>query len=120
MFTRARSKATSPRMNRSATRTATASTMRGCPTIRSRSRKIRSAPTRTKQRGRRLPEAVHDLFQRLRPRPDAIERQRRQRFVDDVQLRQEVVAIRLDVNDAGGELAAPRGLVQPFQRTDLV
>ena len=43
-----------------------------------------------------------------------------QRFVDQVQLRQEVVAIRLDVDDPGRELAAPRGFVQALQRVDLV
>ena len=44
----------------------------------------------------------------------------RQRFVDDVQLGQEVVAIGLDVDQAGRELAAARGFVQPPERADLV
>ena len=55
-----------------------------------------------------------------RARPDALERQAGQRLVDDVQLREEVVAIRLDVDQAGRELAAARRLVQPLQRADLV
>ena len=42
------------------------------------------------------------------PGRDALERQARERLVDDVQLGEEVVAIRLDVDQAGGELAAAR------------
>lgn len=55
---------------------------------------------------RNLPERFHDLVQRFLARPHALERQGGQRLVDDVQLGQEVVAIRLDVDQAGRELAA--------------
>jgi hypothetical protein len=65
-------------------------------------------------------QAFHDLFERFPARPDPLEREARQRLVDDVQLRQEVVAIGLDVDQPGRELAAPGRLVQALERADLV
>src|SRR5437762_909874 len=119
MSTRAPSRAIVPPTSRSAIRTAPASTRKDCPTIRWPPRKTSSARTKTKARAE-LPQPLHDLLERVASRPDALERQRRQRLVDDVQEREEIVAIRLDVDQAGRELAAARGLVQPLHRVDLV
>ena len=48
-----------------------------------------------------------------------VDRQRRQRLVDEIQLGDEVVLVGLDVDDAGRELAAARGLVQQRMRRSL-
>src|SRR5829696_4849806 len=49
---------------------------------------------------------VHHELEDLTPGADAVERQRRERLVDDVQLREEVVLVGLDVENARRELAA--------------
>ena len=68
-----------------------------------------------------LPQAFHDLFERLAARPHPLERQRRQRFVDDVQLRR---GSRRDPARCRSRPVAnsPRRarLVQTLQRGDLV
>src|SRR4051812_11883023 len=67
-----------------------------------------------------LPEPFHDFFEGLGAGTGARQRQRRERLVHDVQLRDEVVAVRFDVDQSGRELAAAGGLVQPLHRVQLV
>src|SRR2546423_952107 len=49
---------------------------------------------------------VHDEIKYVAARPHAVEGQRRERLVDDVELRQEVVLVGLDVENPGRKLAA--------------
>src|SRR5438128_7181688 len=44
-----------------------------------------------------LPKRLHDFFERFLAWPQFLERQKRERLVDDVQERQEIVAVRFDV-----------------------
>src|SRR5204863_9924586 len=67
-----------------------------------------------------LPKTFHNLIERLPARTHSLQRQRRQRLVDEVQLFEEIVAVGLDVDESGRKLAAPRRLVQAFERRDLV
>ncbi len=68
-------------------------------------------PVRTRTE---LAEAFHDFVERFLARPHAFERQVPERLVDDVELCEEVVSIRLDVDETGGELTTPLDFVQPL------
>src|SRR5215468_990377 len=65
-------------------------------------------------------QPLHDLFEGFLPGTEALQRQRCERLIAHIQLREEVVAIGLDIDETGGELAAPRRLVEALQRVDLV
>src|SRR3954467_11174954 len=66
------------------------------------------------------PERFHDLLERLPGRPGAFERQAGQWFVHHLELVEEVVALRFDVNDAGRVLAFARALRQVREGSNLV
>src|SRR5450756_1362123 len=58
-----------------------------------------------------LAQRVHDRIERLARRPRLLGRQRRERLVDYVEERQEIGAIGLDIDQAGGKLATGGRLV---------
>src|SRR5215472_9928297 len=72
----------------------------------------RARPSRPGKVQPGLPESVHDLVEHRLRRPDLLRGQEGQRLVGQVQEVDEVVLVGLDVEDAGGKLAAARGLVE--------
>src|SRR5262245_60322714 len=50
-------------------------------------------------------QPLHDLLEGFLPGTEALQRQRGERLIAHVQLREEVVAIGLDIDETGGELA---------------
>src|SRR3989338_6109800 len=67
-----------------------------------------------------LAKAVHDLVERLLARSHSRRRQRGQRLVDQVQRRKEIVAVGLEIDQAGRKLAAPGNLAEPREGGNLV
>ena len=61
--------------------------------------KFANPPIREPDRGlQALPQSFHDLFERLRPWPHLVQWKRREWLVNDVQRRQKIVTIGLDVD----------------------